>query len=250
MKKPVVEFRNVSKTFHYVQDLPRSLKSTFVSIAKGQYFALPRTSKTVLADVSFSIQPGEVVGVMGRNGTGKSTMLRLLCGIYQPDSGEIVVRDKIAPLVALGAGFHNDLSGYENIFLNGAILGIPRARLLDLAPQIIEFSELGEEIHNPIRNYSSGMIVRLGFSVACHLDAPIIVLDEVLGVGDEGFQRKCMRKIEQFFSEGRTVILVTHDPTAMQRFCQRCLVLEQGRLVFDGPSQGGSRSYSNLFGTA
>ncbi len=250
MSLPLVEFRNVSKTFHYVRNRPSSLKSTFVSLANGEYFKLQRSSKTVLSKVSFSINRGEVVGVMGRNGTGKSTLLRILCGIYQPDSGEVIVRERIAPLVALGAGFHNELSGYENILLNGAILGMSRQRLNELIPEIVEFSELGEEIYYPIKNYSSGMVVRLGFSVACHLDAPIIVLDEVLGVGDEGFQRKCMRKIEKFFSEGRTVIMVTHDPQAMQRFCKRCLVLEQGQLVFDGPTQGGSRSYSSLFGTA
>jgi ABC-type polysaccharide/polyol phosphate transport system ATPase subunit len=249
MNLPAVEFRGVSKTFHYVQNRPRSLKSMFVSIAKGDYFKLPKTHKTVLQDVSFTIGRGEVVGIMGRNGTGKSTLLRILCGIYQPDQGEVIVHDRIAPLVALGAGFHNDLSGYENILLNGAILGIPRSHLLEITPQIIEFSELGHEIYNPIKNYSSGMIVRLGFSVACHLDAPIVVLDEVLSVGDEGFQRKCMMKIEEFFANGKTVILVTHDPHTIRKFCRRCLVLDQGRLIFDGDPLGGAQSYHELFGT-
>ena len=126
---------------------------------------------------------------MGRNGTGKSTTLRILSGIYQPDSGEVIVRERVAPLVALGAGFHSELSGYENIFLNGAIMGIPRSELKALAKEIIEFSELGRHIDYPVKNYSTGMILRLGFSVAAFVDAPILVLDEILGVGDSGFQK-------------------------------------------------------------
>jgi ABC-type polysaccharide/polyol phosphate transport system ATPase subunit len=246
----VVEFRNVSKSFSYLPGRPTSLKSLFISMAKGSYFALQREKKVVLDDVSFKIQRGEVVGIMGRNGTGKSTLLRILSGIYQPDSGEVVVKERIAPLVALGAGLHGDLSGYENIFLNSAILGIPRSAIFRLLPAIIDFSELGNQIYHPVKTYSSGMVLRLGFSIASHVDAPIVILDEVLGVGDEGFQTKCYRKLEEMFGSGRTIILVTHDPLQIQKFCKRCMLLENGKVIYDGPAGGGAQRYSELFGAA
>lgn len=244
----VVEFRNVSKKFFYLQDRPASLKSLFISVLKGKYFSLAREKKVVLDNVCFKVQRGEVVGIMGRNGTGKSTLLRILSGIYQPDSGQVIVKERIAPLVALGAGLHGDLSGYENIFLNCAILGIPRAIIYKLLPSIIDFSELGNQIYHPVKNYSSGMFLRLGFAIASHVDAPIVILDEVLGVGDEGFQKKCFKKLEEMFNSGRTIILVTHDPAQIERFCKRCLVLENGNVIYDGPAAGGAQRYSELFG--
>jgi ABC-2 type transport system ATP-binding protein len=245
----VVEFRNVSKKFSYTHGRPTSLKTLFLSLMDRSYFSLPRENKVVLNNVSFKVQRGEVLGIMGRNGTGKSTMLRIISGIYQPDSGDVIVKERIAPLVALGAGLHGDLSGYENIFLNCAILGIPRANINNSLQAIIDFSELGVQIHHPVKTYSSGMILRLGFSIASHVDAPIVILDEVLGVGDEGFQRKCFKKLEDMFKSGRTIILVTHDASQIQRFCKRCIVLEGGHAVYDGPPEGGAQRYSELFGT-
>ncbi len=247
MSLPVVELKNVNKRFSYTPNRPESAKELAISLLNGKYFKLKRETKVVLDDVSFSINKGEVVAIMGRNGAGKSTMLRILAGIYQPDSGEVVVRERVAPMVALGAGFHNDLSGYENIFLNGSIMGIPRAELKALANDIIEFSELGNHIHYPVKNYSSGMTLRLGFSVAAFVDAPIMVLDEILTVGDEGFQRKCLKKISELFQSGRTVILVTHDPNLAKSFCNRCIVLESGKVVYDGAPDRGARMYSEMF---
>lgn len=250
MSSPVIEFRGVSKKFQYLKHRPNSLKSLFLSLVTGQYFKIEREKKVILDDVSFTINRGEIVGIMGRNGTGKSTMLRILCGIYHADKGSVIVKERIAAMVALGAGFHPELSGYENIFLNGAIMGIPRNELKKMAPTILEFSELGNQIHHPVKTYSTGMILRLGFAVASHVDAPIIVLDEILGVGDEGFQKKCFARMEELFQSGRTLILVTHDPRQIEKFCKRCLVLENGKIVYDGPPAGGSRRYSELFGTA
>lgn len=247
MNDTVIEFENVSKRFSYIYGRPTTLKTTFISMMKGHYFALPKETKTILDKVSFKICQGEVVGIMGRNGTGKSTLLRILSGIYRPDSGKVTVKGRIAPLIAMGAGLHGELSGYENIFLNCAILGIPRAAVQDLVPQIIGFSELGSQIYHPVKTYSSGMFLRLGFSIACHVDAPIVVLDEVLGVGDEGFQRKCFRKLEEMFTSGKTIVLVTHDPGQIARFCKRCIVLEDGKLIFDGDAGGGAQRYSQLF---
>jgi ABC-type polysaccharide/polyol phosphate transport system ATPase subunit len=247
MSLPVVEFRNVSKTFSYVKGRPESMKELAISVFNGRYFKLEREKKVVLDDVSFKIYPGEVVAIMGRNGTGKSTMMRILSGIYQPDNGDVIVRERIAAMVALGAGFHPELSGYENIFLNGSIIGIPRSDLLKLAEQIIEFSELGSHINYPLKTYSSGMILRLGFSVGAFVDAPIMVLDEILGVGDAGFQRKCLNKISELFHSGRTIILVTHDFNVAEQFCNRCMVLDGGKLIYDGPTLKGSQVYQDMF---
>ncbi len=244
----VIEFNNVSKAFVHLRDRPKSMKSILVSACRGDLRSrFKGERKIVLQNVSFKIRRGETVGIMGRNGTGKSTLLRMLCGIYQPDSGQITVTERIAPLIALGAGFHPDLSGYENIYLSAAILGIPRSVTKTLIPEILQFAELGDEIYDPVKNYSSGMMMRLGFSVASHLDAPILVLDEVLSVGDEGFQKKCFKKIDELFRSGRTVILVTHDPKQVKRFCQRCLVFENGSLLFDGDPEAGTQVYSGLF---
>lgn len=247
MSRPVVEFRNVSKSFTYVKDRPESMKELAISIAKGRYFNLKRETKVVLDNVSFQINSGEIVAIMGRNGTGKSTTMRILAGIYQADSGEVIVRERVAPMVALGAGFHHELSGYENIFLNGSILGIPRAELKAMANKIIEFSELGSHIHYPLKNYSTGMILRLGFSVAAFVDAPILVLDEILGVGDAGFQRKCLKKIDEMFRSGRTIVLVTHDPNVARHFCHRCIVLDEGKAIFDGDVFAGGQIYQDMF---
>lgn len=201
----------------------------------------------VLDGVSFEIYPGEVVGIMGRNGAGKSTLFRLLTGIYRPDSGRIQVREKMAALIGLGAGFHGDLTGYENIFLNASVIGFSRAQITGVVDKIIEFSELGEHIHVPVKNYSSGMILRLGFSIASHVDAPVILLDEILGVGDEGFQRKSLAKILEMIRSGRTVILVTHDSEAVLKHCTRCIVLDGGKIVYGGEVAGGVATYKGLF---
>lgn len=247
MKRPAVEFQNVSKKFTYSPNRPDNLKDTFISMMNGSYFRMARHEKVVLDNVSFQIQHGEAVAIMGRNGTGKSTMLRILSGIYASDKGQVILDGRVAPMVALGVGFHGELSGYENIFLNGSILGIPRSDLKALANQIVEFSELGRDIHYPVKNYSSGMAMRLGFSVAAFVDAPILALDEILTVGDEGFQKKCLMKIHELFKSGRTILLVTHDPKLAQTFCSRCLVLESGKVIYDGSPLGGTQTYSEMF---
>lgn len=247
MKKPAVEFRNVCKKFTYVPNRPESIKETVLSIVNRTYFKLRKEEKVVLDNVSFQIQPGESVAIMGRNGAGKSTMLRILAGIYAPDSGQVITDGLVAPMVALGVGFHGELSGYENIFLNGSILGIPRSDLKRLAKEIVDFSELGPSIHYPVKNYSNGMALRLGFSVAAFVDAPILALDEILTVGDEGFQRKCLMKITELFKSGRTVVLVTHDSNLARAFCNRTIVIEKGNVIYDGAPDRGGQVYIELF---
>jgi ABC-2 type transport system ATP-binding protein len=193
--KAVIEFRGVSKRFVYWQDRPRDLKKVLSNLFTKNMFGKIKNEWTVLSDVSFKISEGEFVGIMGRNGAGKSTLLKMISKIYYPTEGEIFLAGKIAPVLELGAGFADELSGLENIYLNAAILGFGAKRTEQLVDQIISFSELGEQVMQPVRNYSSGMLVRLGFSIACHLDAPILLFDEVLAVGDMGFQKNFMANI-------------------------------------------------------
>jgi ABC-type polysaccharide/polyol phosphate transport system ATPase subunit len=247
MTEPVIEVKNLTKSFDHWMDQPHSLKNLLTRVSKGNWnpFAVGKQF-TVLKDVSFDIFPGEFVGIMGRNGAGKSTLLKLISGIYTPTRGSIETRGVIAPLIELGAGFHPDLSGYENIFLNAAILGFGKKATEAIIPEILDFSELGEQIHKPIRNYSSGMMARLGFSVAINLSAPVLLVDEILSVGDAGFQAKCLAKIDKMHGEGRTIVLITHDPWAIQRHCSRCIVIDHCEKVYDGNAQEGAEQYKKL----
>lgn len=238
-QRPIIRVQDVHKEFRYWSDRTTTLKSVLVNLSKGKFRSQGRTHFTALNGVSFDVQPGEFLGIMGKNGAGKSTLLKLICGIYSPTSGSVEVDGPISPLIELGAGFSPDLSGYENIFLNAAILGFGRKAAQEALPRILEFAEIGDLIHMPTKNYSSGMLVRLGFSVACHLTAPIILIDEVLAVGDAGFQDKCLRKINELHREGRTIILITHNPDAVARHCTRCIVIADHKKVYDGsPAEG------------
>jgi ABC-2 type transport system ATP-binding protein len=247
--KPLIEVRGLRKDFRYWSDRPTTFKSALVRLLQGKIRSGERRNFTALKDVSFEVKRGEFLGIMGKNGAGKSTLLKLITGIYFPTEGEIRVHATIAPLIELGAGFSPDLSGYENIFLNAAILGFGRAKTLDALPKIIDFSELGDKIHMPVKNYSSGMLVRLGFSIATQLDAPILLIDEVLAVGDAGFQAKCLRKIHELHQNGRTIVLITHDASAVELNCSRCIVIADQQKVFDGDAKEGADCYRRLFAT-
>jgi ABC-type polysaccharide/polyol phosphate transport system ATPase subunit len=247
MTQPVIEVKHLTKSFDHWTDQPHSFKNMLTRLSKGNFNLFTGGKQfTVLKDVNFDIYPGEFVGIMGRNGAGKSTILKLISGIYSPTSGNIETRAVIAPLIELGAGFHPDLSGYENIFLNAAILGFGKKATESIIPAILEFSELGDQIHKPIRNYSSGMLARLGFSVAINLAAPVLLIDEILAVGDAGFQEKCLAQIDKIHSEGRTVVLITHSPEAVERHCTRCVVIDHCEKVFDGNAQDGAEFYKKL----
>ena len=247
MTEPVIEVKNLTKSFDHWLDQPHSFKNLLTRLSKGKWnpFVVGK-QYTVFNDVSFDIYPGEFVGIMGRNGAGKSTLLKLISGIYTPTRGTIETRSIIAPLIELGAGFHPDLSGYENIFLNAAILGFGKKATEAILPAILEFSELGEQIHKPVRNYSSGMMARLGFSVAINLAAPVLLVDEILAVGDAGFQAKCLAKIDEMHRSGRTIVLITHDPNAIERHCSRCIVIENCEKVYDGNARDGAEYYKKL----
>lgn len=184
----------------------------------------------VLKGISFEVQPGECVAVVGRNGAGKSTLLSLVARVYKPTSGRVIAKGRMAPLLELGAGFHPDLTGYENIFFNGVILGLSRKEMQSRIQQIIEFSELGTHIHQPTRTFSSGMMARLGFAVAVHVDADILIVDEVLAVGDFDFERKCYAKIDEFRKNGGTILFVSHDLDSVRRVADRCVWLHDGNV--------------------
>ena len=237
--KPAISVRNLTKEFTYWSEAPTTLKSALVDLLRGRFSTATHQRFTALEDISFEIMPGEFVGILGRNGAGKSTILKVISGIYSPNLGSVALNGQIAPMIELGAGFHPDLSGYENIFLNSAILGYGRNVTLGILEKVIEFAELGEKIHMPVKNYSTGMVVRLGFSIVVHLPAPILLMDEVLAVGDVAFQAKCLEKIGELHKEGRTIVLVTHDIASVKQHCTRCIVIAERKKIYDGPPTDG-----------
>ena len=187
-----------------------------------------------LKNVSFAVEKGESLGIVGPNGSGKSTLLKILAGVTLPTSGTFEARGRIAPLIELGAGFHPEMTGRENIFLNSIILGSTREKTAKLLESIIDFSEIREFIDQPVKNYSSGMYVRLAFAVAIHTDFDILLADEILAVGDTHFQKKCYQKMREFQKQGKTIILVSHDTKTVQDFCQKALYLKFGEEVMFG----------------
>jgi ABC-type polysaccharide/polyol phosphate transport system ATPase subunit len=242
----VISLKNVYKSFTYWEDRPTSLKKLLIDFTMGKINSGRKHKIDVLQDISFDVHKGDFIGIMGHNGAGKSTILKIISGIYNPNHGEVIISGKIAPLLELGAGFTDELSGYDNIFLNAAILGFGKLKTLEKLSSIIDFSELGDRIHQPVRNYSSGMMVRLAFSIAVHLDAPILLFDEVLAVGDISFQAKCIQKIHELHESGRSIILVTHSPELVKKFCNRCIVISNKKMIFDGSAVGGSDLYCKI----
>jgi ABC-type polysaccharide/polyol phosphate transport system ATPase subunit len=204
------------------------------------------TEVVALRDVSFLVEPGSAVGLVGRNGSGKTTLLRLLSGIIRPTSGHVEVGGRVGSLLELGAGFHPDLTGRENVFLNGSIHGLKRAYIREQLDEIVAFAGLEEFIDLPVRTYSSGMYMRLGFAIAAHIDADILLLDEVFAVGDEQFQRKCFGKIFEFKQRGGTIVFVSHDAAAVERLCDRAILLRNGAVEFDGPTHDAIVRYRRL----
>lgn len=230
----VVDLASVSKRFVIRRD--KSIKERLLNIGRSRQH---REEFWALRDVELSIESGMTVGLVGANGSGKSTLLKLIGGIIEPTTGRIQRRGRVAALLELGAGFHPDLTGRENTYLNASILGLSREQTDQYFDSILEFSEIGDFIDTQVKFYSSGMYVRLAFSIAIHVDPDILLVDEVLAVGDEPFQRKCMEKIKEFQRDGRTIIVVSHSLGQVAELCDRVIVLEHGDLVFDGPTEQG-----------
>ena len=225
-----IQVDHVSRRFRVYPQPVRTLKEMLV--ARGR---VKGRDVEALTDVSFAVEPGEAVGLIGRNGSGKTTLLKVVAGIIKPTGGSVAVGGRIGSLLELGAGFHPEFTGRENVYLNGSILGLKREVIRRHMAEIEAFSELERFMELPVRTYSSGMVMRLGFAVAAHLEVDVLLLDEVFAVGDEEFQRKCFGKIHEFKQRGGTIVFVSHDAAAVERLCTRAVLLREGRLVFDGP---------------
>jgi ABC-type polysaccharide/polyol phosphate transport system ATPase subunit len=234
------------RTFPARSDRAKTLKEVFTALVGQRPPELPPTQ--ALAGVSLRIEPGETVGIVGRNGAGKTSTLRVLAGIIPLHSGFAGCGGRVATLIELGAGFGREFTGRENMRLNAALNGMGREETEERIEEMITFSELGHFIDSPIKTYSSGMLVRLGFSVAAHIDADVLLIDEVLAVGDEAFQRKCLRRIAARIAEGTTVVLVSHSPATIEHACRRVIVLNAGQVAYDGPTAAGLRFYHQLLG--
>ena len=232
MQPGEISVEGVSRRFRVHAREARSLKDLFIQRGRTE-----PTDVWALRDVSISVSRGEAVGLIGRNGSGKTTLLRLVAGIIKPTTGRVRTEGRIGSLLELGAGFHMDFTGRENVFLNGAIQGLRRADIRQRFDEIVAFAELEHAIDRPVRTYSSGMTMRLGFAIAAFLDADILLLDEVFAVGDEAFQRKCFGRIFRFKQEGGTIVFVSHDASAVERLCERSVLLEASRAAFNGPTR-------------
>ncbi|MDQ0709384.1 ABC-2 type transport system ATP-binding protein [Arthrobacter woluwensis] len=228
-----VEIKGISKQF--VLRHTRSIKEALIWFLKGRKGDLSAKFHA-LHEVSLDIRQGETVALLGFNGSGKSTLLKHISGVMTPDEGTVRTRGRVAGLIEVGAGFHPDLSGRDNVYLNAAILGMSEAQIKERFDAIVDFAEIGEFIDTEVRFYSSGMYLRLAFSVAVHTDPEVFLVDEILAVGDEPFQRKCLAKIQELADEGKTLVVVSHDLDLVQRVCDRGVLLEHGRVIKDGPS--------------
>jgi lipopolysaccharide transport system ATP-binding protein len=228
-----VRFEHVSKSYPIYSQILRGLKASILR-APETLRGLRKHRFMALNDVSFEIEQGEAVGLIGSNGSGKSTTLALMAGVLRPQGGTVEVRGRVCPLLELGAGFHPELTGRENIVLNGVLLGLTRREVLARMDEIIAFSEMESFLDQPLRTYSSGMVARLGFSVAAHLDPEILLVDEVLTVGDLHFQAKCRKKIGEFQGRNVTIVLVSHSSDEIRRLCTRALWLDGGKMVAQG----------------
>jgi ABC-2 type transport system ATP-binding protein len=234
MSYTAIEVDHVTKSFKRQIGGATSMLERFLAVGRGR-----TESFDALGDVAFDVQAGETVGILGHNGSGKSTMLKCISGTIRPTAGAVRVRGSMSALLELGAGFHPDLTGRENVYLNGSILGFSKAQIDQMIDDIIDFSEIPAFIDTQVKNYSSGMFARLGFAVAVNLKPDVLLIDEVLAVGDEAFQRKCLERVRGFQRDGRTIVLVTHSPDMVRLFCDRAVILDSGRMIYCGEPHDG-----------
>lgn len=242
MKKTVISVDHVSMHFNLMEERIDSIKEYVVKLLKGK---LLYNDFIALDDVSFKVQEGDILGIVGFNGAGKSTMLKILAGVLQPTSGSVKVSGSIAPLIEVGAGFDPELTAKENIFLNGAILGYTKAFLEDKYEQIVDFAELKDFINVPVKNFSSGMYARLGFAIATMVKPDILIVDEVLSVGDYKFQQKCEDRIQEMIKDNVTIILVSHDIRMIEKLCNKVLWLDHGKMKDFGEKERVCEEYKN-----
>ena len=227
----MIRVENVTQRFRVIHDRPDSVRALF-----SKFFRHKTTYHDfdAVKNISLEIPKGQTLGLIGRNGSGKSTLLKIIAGVYQPTSGKVSVKGTLAPLIELGAGFHHELTGRENILLNGLLMGYSKREMLEREERIIEFAEIGDFIDAPVKQYSSGMYMRLAFAVATEIDPQILLIDEILAVGDSQFQQKCFERIENFRCSGKTILLVSHAMGQIRQHCDRAVYLERGSIIADG----------------
>ena len=240
-----IELRGVSKSFVLRHNQASNVKVRMISLFQPRYRER-RETFWALRGIDLRVREGECLGLIGPNGSGKSTLLRILASIYRPTEGEATVRGRVAPMIELGVGFQPDLSGQENVYLNTSLFGLSRRDTDAVYQQIVEFSGLGEFIDVPVKNYSTGMYARLGFSVAVHLEPEVLLVDEVLAVGDANFQRKCVERIEALRRRGTTIVLVSHQLPMIERMCDRVCLLVRGRLEAEGDARKAIARYQEV----
>ncbi len=241
MDKPIIEVKNLSKVFEIPHERRNTLKSYFLNPFKKN----EKERFYALNSVDFKVNKGDFIGIVGRNGSGKSTLLKILAGIFEPTKGKVEVNGTLVPFLELGVGFNPELTGRENIYLNGIILGMTRKYVESKFEQIVDFAEFRDFIDLQVKNYSSGMVIRLAFAIAMEARADIYLLDEILSVGDAAFQKKSLEKMLGLLSDGATGILVTHNIQDVKKYCNRVIMLQNGELVYDGDVQGGVEKYES-----
>jgi lipopolysaccharide transport system ATP-binding protein len=242
-----IRMEHVVQRYRVIRERPDSLREAFTKLFRHG----TTHDFEALRGVSFDVHDGEVLGIIGRNGSGKSTLLKLIAGVYKPSAGGVEVRGNVAALIELGAGFHHDLTGRENIVLNGLLLGLKRRQIAEREQKIIEFADIGEFIDTPVKQYSSGMFMRLAFAIAVEVDPDILLVDEILSVGDTEFQEKCDQRMEEFRRrQNKTVVLVSHDLPVVRRLCTRVLLVDHGNIVADGAPADVLREYTARMSTS
>ena len=248
----IITFQNVTKEYKLRREAYRSISSEFNQFLRTGFGKVLGHSRKeadpffALKNATFTITKGESVGIIGPNGAGKSTILRLIANVTKPDRGKIDVNSRIAPLLEVGAGFHPELTGRENVYLNGVILGMSKAEIAQKFDEIVSFSELEQFIDSPIKQYSSGMYMRLGFSVAIHSNFDVLIADEILAVGDQRFQQKCLSKFDEFKERGQGLIFVSHSLDLLKKHCQRGILIHGGQILYDGPIESACAKYQNI----
>ena len=243
LSDPVIRLENVTQRFRVIHERPDTVRELFSKIFRhrSSYHDFE-----AVKNVSFDVPHGQAVGIIGRNGSGKSTLLKIIAGVYRPTKGTVTVNGTLAPLIELGAGFHHELTGRENILLNGLLMGYSKRDMMERQQAIIDFADVGEFIDAPVKQYSSGMYMRLAFAVAIEVDPQILVLDEILAVGDMGFQQKCFERIRRFRESGKTILLVTHNMDNVEEHCERAILIDHGRIIVDGSADEAIAMYKTL----
>jgi len=242
-----IEIENVTQRFRIIHERPDTLRELFSNFLRHD---VSYHDFDAVKDVSLKMYSGEMLGLIGRNGSGKSTLLKIIAGVYKPTAGRVRVTGRIAPLIELGAGFHSELTGRENILINGLLMGYSKAQMVEKEQRIIDFADIGDFIDSPVKQYSSGMYTRLAFAIATEVDPEILIIDEILSVGDAGFQQKSFARIQEFRQAGKTILFVSHSMPMVTMHCDRAVLLENGSVIADGKPSEVATLYEELVNPA